>query len=208
MKFKFYALKLCGIMIVIFIMQLLVNGFTEFFVLNQEAYTQWWRFLTAIFLHGDIVHLLYNLFALALFGSMLESLIGARRFWIIFFGTGILANLFSVMFYPSSLGASGAIFGIIGALIVIRPMQFVWAFGLPLPIFIAGILWAIGDLFGAYAYFSGNPIDSTGNLAHLSGMIVGLLLGAVYRNWKGKNRRMPVRIDEGSMRLWEEAYMR
>ena len=58
----------------------------------------------------------------------------------LFFISGILANLISVNFYNSSLGASGAIFGVIGALVVVRPWMFVWAFGLPLPMIVAGIL--------------------------------------------------------------------
>ena len=173
-------------MILIFIIQLLIPGFTELFLLNQNAWQELWRFFSAIFLHGGIVHLLYNIFALALFGSMLERLIGSRRFLIVFFVTGILANLISVNFYDSSLGASGAIFGAIGALIVIRPLMIVWAFGLPMPIFIAGIVWMTGDIIGAVGYFTGNPFNNTGNLAHLSGMFFGFLFGILFRKKKRK----------------------
>ena len=137
MKFRFYAFKLGIIMFIVFLVQLTIESFTDLFVLNQIAWTQLWRFLTAIFLHGSILHLLYNLFALVLFGSILEKLIGGRKFLWIFFISGILANIIAVNFYDSSLGASGAIFGIIGALIVIRPMLMVWAFGRPMPIFVA-----------------------------------------------------------------------
>lgn len=174
-KFKFYALKLCGLIFLIFLVQLFVDGFTELFLLNSDAYVQIWRFVTSVFLHGGFVHLLYNLFALGLFGSMLEKFIGSKRFLFVFFVTGILANLISVNFYDSSLGASGAIFGIIGALVFVRPLMVVWAFGLPMPLFIAGGLWAVGDLIGFFV-----P-SNVANLAHLSGMFFGLLLGAVYR---------------------------
>lgn len=176
-RFKFYALKLCGIMFVIFLIQLLFSRFTDLFLLNSLAFVQIWRFITPIFLHGGFAHLLYNIFALALFGSMLERLIGSRRFLIVFFISGILANIVSVNFYDSSLGASGAIFGIIGALVVIRPFMFIFAFGFPMPMFLAGIIWAIGDLIGFF-YNSGS---NTANIAHLSGMFFGLLLGFIYR---------------------------
>ncbi len=106
-------------MFILFLTQLLISGFTELFLLNSSSYLQIWRFVTAIFLHGGLAHLLYNIFALALFGSMLERLIGSTRFLMVFFVTGVLANIVSVNFYDSSLGASGAIFGVIGALIVI-----------------------------------------------------------------------------------------
>ena len=207
MKFKFYALKLSGIIILVFILELLIPSFIEVFVLNEKAFSQIWRFLTAVFLHSGVAHLLYNIFALALFGSILERIIGGRKFLIIFFITGILANLFSVNFYSSSLGASGAIFGVIGALIVVRPWQVVWAFGLPMPIFIAGILWGIGDVIGAVGFLSGNPIDNIGNLAHLSGMIFGLVFGALYRK-KKKRRKNKIRIKERDIRKWEEGFLR
>ncbi len=209
-RFRFYALKLCLFMIIIFLFQILISGFSELFVLNSFAFTEIWRFLTAIFLHGSLLHLVYNLFALALFGSILERLTGSMRFLIVFFISGILANLVSVNFYSSSLGASGAIFGIIGALIVIRPMLVVWAFGLPMPIFIAGILWGIGDLIGAVGFLIGNPIDNTGNIAHLSGMVFGFILGMLYRdgNRNMEKRKSKVLIDEYAMRDWEERYLR
>ena len=151
-RFRYYAIKLSLIILAVFILQILFDGFTEFFVLDSSSWFQVWRFVTAIFLHGDTVHLLYNLFALLLFGSILERLIGEKKFLLVFFATGILANLISVSFYPSSLGASGAIFGVIGALIFIRPSLPVWVFGLPMPIFIAGILWAVGDVMGAFGF--------------------------------------------------------
>ncbi len=162
-------------MFLVFLVQFFVKGFTEFFLLDSDFILQFWRFFTAVFLHGNFTHLLYNVFALALFGSMLEKMIGSRRFLILFFITGILANIFSINFYDNSLGASGAIFGIIGALIIIRPLMIVWAFGLPMPIFLAGILWAIGDAIGIFV-----P-SNVANLAHLSGMFFGLVFGILYK---------------------------
>ncbi|MCH7568637.1 MAG: rhomboid family intramembrane serine protease [Nanoarchaeota archaeon] len=201
MRFHFYAIKLSGIMILIFVLQLLIPGFTDFFVLNGDAWSQPWRFLSAVFLHGGAGHLLYNLFALALFGSILEKLIGGKKFVVVFFITGILANLVSINFYDSSLGASGAIFGVIGALIFVRPLQVVWAFGLPMPIFIAGVLWAFGDVIGIFI-----P-DNVGNIAHLSGMFFGLVLGALYKKRKRRRANPKFVIDEGSVRSWERGWI-
>jgi len=196
-------------MIGIFALQIIFSGFTDMFVLNQSSYIEIWRFVTAVFLHGGLGHLAYNLFALALFGSILEKLVGEKKFMFVFLVTGILANLFSVNFYSSSLGASGAIFGVIGALIVVRPLMFVWAFGLPMPIFVAGILWAVGDLIGAVAFFTGNSLDNIGNLAHLSGMVFGLIFGILFRDWKFRKKRKSKAIfDEKSVRNWEDYYLR
>lgn len=208
MKFKFFAFKLSGLILLIFLLQIFIPGFTDFFKLTSDAWLEPWRFISAILLHGGLGHIAYNLFALILFGSILEKLIGGRKFLIIFFTTGILANLFAVNFYNSSLGASGAIFGVIGALIIIRPMLTVWAFSLPMPLFLAGILWATGDIIGAVGFLSGNPLNNTGNLAHLSGMAFGLFFGAIYRNWKTKPKKEKVVIDEESIHTWEKDWMR
>ena len=209
MKFKFCALKLCILIILVFIAQLSISGFTELFVLDENSFHQPWRFISSIFLHGGLAHLILNLFALALFGSILEKFVGEKRFLLVFFLTGILANLASIFFYNSSLGASGAIFGVIGALVFIKPLMTVWAFGLPMPIFVAGILWAVGDILGAYGFLTGNPIGSTGNIAHLSGMFFGFVFGIFYRKLiQRSNQKKNVSIDENEIRLWEDEWMR
>ena len=208
MKFRFYAVKLSLAMVAIFIVQAFVPGFTNLFVLNQLSWFQPWRFLTSIFLHSNIIHLIFNLFALLLFGTILEKFISGKRFLLVFFITGILANLISINFYNSSLGASGAIFGILGALVILRPLMVVFAFGIPMPLFIAGIIWAAADLLGAYGFFTGNPIDNTGNIAHLSGMFFGILFGILYRKLFVRKRRINVSLDEDQIRNWERTWMK
>ncbi len=199
-KFRFYSLKLSLFITAVFFLQVFLDGFADTFLLNADSFIQPWRFVTAIFLHGGVSHIIYNLFALILFGSMLESLIGGKKFLIVFFVTGILANLIAVNFYGSSLGASGAIFGVIGALIIVRPLLVVWAFGLPMPIFIAGILWVVGDLIGLFV-----P-SNVGNIAHLSGIFFGLILGLAYRKKVPRVVRNKPRMDEHAVRRWEDSY--
>ena len=135
---------------------------------------------------------------MALFGSILEKYIGSKKFLLVFFVTGILANLISINYYDASLGASGAIFGIIGALVLIRPMLVVWAFGLPMPMFLAGALWAVGDVIGIFV-----P-SNIANVAHLSGMFFGLVFGLIYRERVSTKNEKRLIIDESSMRKWEE----
>ena len=203
-KFKFYSLWLCLICIVIFILQLLIPGFTELFVLNQASWFQPWRFASSIFLHGSLPHLLYNLFALALFGFILERFIGSNKFLLVFFFSGIIANMISINFYASSLGASGAIMGILGCLAVIKPMMMVWAFGFPMPMFIASILWVTGDVLGALGAFGNTGI---GNIAHLSGIAVGFLVGLFLREWKTAKKQL-TNMPESYMRIWENAHIK
>ena len=212
MKFRFYAFKLSLLVILFFVLQIIFPIFTDFLVLDFRAFGEYWRFLSSIFLHGGLGHLAYNLFALLLFGSVLEKVIGGKKFLLVFFITGIFANLIAIKFYSSSLGASGAIFGIIGALIIVRPWFMIWAFVMPMPLFIAGILWAFGDFVGAVSFFSGNAIDNTGNIAHLSGMFLGFVFGFFYRGRvirRGKiEKREKVRFREREVRDWEDRYFR
>lgn len=207
-KFKFYAIKLSLIIIAIFIIQTLSSNFTNLLLLNQDSYSQVWRFVSSIFLHGSLSHLILNMFALIFFGSILERFIGEKKFLLVFFATGIFANLIAVNFYDSSLGASGAIYGILGALIFIRPLMTVWTFNMPMPMFLAGIVWVGANVLGTYGFLSGNPLDNTGNIAHLAGMILGFVFGKMYRKKIKRQRKKNVSLDEREVRLWEDRYLR
>lgn len=78
---------------------------------------QWWRLVSALFLHADIFHLLANMWVLVSVGTLTRRLYGNRSFVGIYFGGGIFASLASIAWNPSlaSVGASGAIFGVLGA---------------------------------------------------------------------------------------------
>ncbi len=202
-KIKFYFLKLSLICIIVFVMQIFIPGFTELFVLNQKVLEgEIWRYLTAVFLHGGVVHLFYNLIALLFFGFTLERVIGSNRFLAVFLSSGILANVIAVNFYDSSLGASGAIYGILGMITVLKPFMIVWAFGLLMPMFIAAILWTIGDILGAFGFGAQN----VGNIAHLSGIGVGVLIGILFKD-KRRVKKDKITIPDNFVKSWEERYM-
>ena len=202
-KFRFIALWACLIMIGIYLLQVLIPGFTDFFLLNKTSFFQPWRFLTSIFLHGSLPHLLYNLFALALFGSILEKFIATKKFLLVFFASGLLANLVAVNFYDSSLGASGAVYGILGCLSFIKPKMFVWVYGLPMPMFLAAAIWTLGSVFGMFI-----P-SNTGHIAHLSGILAGFIFGILIVSKMPKGRKIRrADISENYIRQWEDTYMR
>ncbi|MFX0031824.1 MAG: rhomboid family intramembrane serine protease [Candidatus Hodarchaeota archaeon] len=85
-------------------------------------YYEYWRLLSAMFLHGDVLHLFSNMFALLIFGTFSESHFSRIAFIGLYITSGLIGNLFSLILLPLnsiSLGASGCIFGLIGAAIVI-----------------------------------------------------------------------------------------
>jgi len=201
-KFRFYALWLSLICIILFIIQTLIPGFTESTLLLQEKPFEIWRFVTSMFVHGDIIHLMYNLFALALFGSILEKVIGSKKFLLVFFASGIFANFMALNFYSASLGASGAIYGILGALTIMRPGMYVWAFGFPMPMFIAALLWIGAGVLGLFM-----P-SNTGHIAHLSGIAIGFIFGIIYRLANRKKiKEKRIEINEQNLTRWENSCM-
>ena len=79
---------------------------------------EWWRLFTAMFLHGGMTHILMNMFFLYLIGRGMEMYFDTRSYLIIYLFSGLLGGLASLYIHPNSvgIGASGAIFGVFGAL--------------------------------------------------------------------------------------------
>ena len=132
---------------------------------------QWWRLLTAVFVHVGILHLVLNLFGLLYVAIYLEPLLGKVRFLIAFLVTGILASISSLWWHDIiiSAGASGAIFGLYGVFIALLTTDIVdrsaRATFLAYFAIIIGLNIAAGMKPG---------ID---NAAHIGGLLSGLLLG-------------------------------
>jgi uncharacterized protein len=207
--FQYYFLWICLICIIVFLLELWIPGFADLLLLNKGALYnhEYWRYVTAIFLHLNLLHLLYNLIGIFFFGWALEKFIGSKRFLVVFLGTGIIANMVAVNFYDASLGASGAIFGVIGCLTILRPLMFTFAFGLVLPVFVAAIIWVVGDMIGALYGSSG-----VGNIAHLSGVLVGVIIGLFFRIFMRKEfkriKKKKFYFPESIIRKWEDAHMK
>jgi rhomboid protease GluP len=134
-----------------------------------------WRLITSMFLHAGWLHWAANSWALYQIGTLYEVLFGAKRFTLIYFSTGIIAGLASSMYnHGPAVGASGAIFGIMGAFIfsIIRSPVYrhqPWTRSLITQL----VFWiAVNIAIG----FSVKFID---NVAHLGGLISGLLLGLI-----------------------------
>jgi membrane associated rhomboid family serine protease len=95
------------------------------------AHGEWWRMLTAAFLHYGPFHILLNMLALWWFGSMLEQRIGSGRFLAIYLVSGLAGSAGALMLDPTTptVGASGAIFGVLGAGLVMEQFQRDYVFG-------------------------------------------------------------------------------
>jgi len=154
-----------------FIIQMFSNKFTEIFMLTSaDVFTRPYILVTHMFLHANFTHILFNMYALWMFGMILEQKIGTKQFYILYFSAGIIAGFVASFFYPAALGASAAIMAVIGALVVIMPnLKLLFFFIIPMPFWVAGIFWAALDVFGIFV-----P-SGIGNIAHLVGMAIGIL---------------------------------
>lgn len=175
-KFKYPSAVLVLLLanIAIFIVQQFVPGFTESYLLHAgDFFTAPWTLITSMFLHGGAFHLIFNMYALFIFGPLIETRIGTRRFYSIYFISGILAAFISQFFYPAALGASGAIMGIIGMVIMLLPdLRVLMFFIIPMSMRTAGVIFALLDI--TLLFVPGSPIAS---IAHLVGLACGLVYG-------------------------------
>jgi len=127
---------------------------------------QWWRLISAIFLHSGIIHLAFNSYALIFIGPLLEEALGRERFFVVYIATGAFGFMLSNWYYPpmlTTVGASGAIFGIIGAAIALSKRWSTWGSSLHQQL----IHWAIYGLI--YGLLLG-----ANNAAHVGGFVSGV----------------------------------
>jgi rhomboid protease GluP len=136
---------------------------------------EYWRLIAAMFLHGGWLHWFLNSWALYQLGTLYETLFGSARFALIYFVSGICASIASSLYeHGPAVGASGAIFGILGAFIfsLLRSPQYrhqPWTRSLITQL----VFWiAVNIVIG----FSVKFID---NAAHIAGLVSGLLLGFI-----------------------------
>lgn len=166
--------------VVVFVLQLVIVGFTQFFGLTPSlALTgNFWQFLTYMFLHAPtyILHIAFNMFVLLIFGPSVEDILGKTNFLILYLLSGIGSAVFHILLTGVSntilIGASGSVFGILTAYAFLFPKN--WIFvppGIPVRgVYAVIILAAIEAVSGIFSLQSG-----IANFGHLGGIIVGVL---------------------------------
>lgn len=141
------------------------------------------RMLTSGFLHVDWLHLGFNMYALYLFGKVVDSSFGTLNFVLIYFVSLIAGSMYSlyqhkIVPYYSAVGASGAVSGVIFSSIMLYPgMELIM---LPIPIPIPGYVFGVGYLLYSI-YGMKNQVGNVGHSAHLGGAIGGYLITLLLR---------------------------
>ncbi|RLF04105.1 MAG: rhomboid family intramembrane serine protease [Thermoprotei archaeon] len=146
-----------------------------------------WTIITSMFLHADAWHLFFNMFVLYFFGMYLERLVGENNLLKTYFLGGILAGIaylftsFAFNIPPphiSAIGASGAVFAVMGALVVLRPRLalFVFPFPFPMPLYVWTIIYTFMALTDMMTSMGG-----VAHNAHLGGLIAGIYFGMQFK---------------------------
>ena len=137
---------------------------------------QWWRLLSCVFVHIGIFHIGFNMWCLWGLGRLAESIYDHWTFGAVYLITGAAASVASLAWNPAgtSAGASGAIFGIAGALIA---SFYLGEFSLPKAA-VSGVLRSV-LMFAGYNLVFGAMSHRTDNAAHVGGLVSGLILGAL-----------------------------
>jgi membrane associated rhomboid family serine protease len=175
--------SIIGVTLVVYLLQFLTGSLlTNLFAFTPQAFVlsiEPWRALTSLLLHGSILHVLLNMYTLWLFGQLLESMLGRWRFLALYLIAGLAGSIGVVVFadpFTWVLGASGAIFGLMGAFVVIQRRL---GGNLTQLYVLLAINLAIGFLPGANISWQ----------AHLGGLVGGALVGLIYLETRDRSRR-------------------
>ena len=172
-KFPTVTYAILAINIIVFIIPLLY-GQSEAMVAQfcvhgpSIRYGQYYRLFTGMFLHGSIFHLIFNSYALYVIGSQIESFLGKFKFLIIYLAGGLMGSLFSITFNgnTASIGASGAIFGLMGALVY---------FGYHYRVYLGNVIKSQIIPLIVFNLVLGFVMSGVDNSAHIGGLIGGTL---------------------------------
>jgi rhomboid protease GluP len=151
---------------------------------------EWWRLVTNVFVHGGLFHFAFNMWALWNLGQLCESLYGRWTYTTIYLVCGLGASLASASWHPyvHSVGASGAIFGLAGALLASFKLG---EFSLPRSA-LSGTLRSLGA-FVVYSLLFGF-LPGIDNTAHIGGLITGLIVGALIALLAPRMEQTPRRV--------------
>jgi membrane associated rhomboid family serine protease len=146
-----------------------------------------YQLVTHMFAHASFIHILFNMYGLWMFGTVLERVWGPKRFLIFYLVCGLAAGVAQALLVhdAAAIGASGAVMGLLGAFGVLFPNTEFFIIPFPFPIkakYLVAIIAAI-DIFGG---FHPGAADNIAHFAHLGGLVMGLVLVII---WNKTNKK-------------------
>ena len=178
---------------VFFVLQYLIRGFIDLLALRPSSAilnSQYWQFITYMFLHANPTHIFLNMFIFLLFGVAVEGVLKWKRYLFLYFVSGVGSAFLYIALAGLSdtplIGASGAVFGILAAYGFLYPKNIIMIFpGIPVPALLAIAVFAGLELFSGI--FGLQP--GIANFGHLGGIITGVILMAYWRYTKKLSKK-------------------
>lgn len=173
-KGPYITYVLIGINVLLFLLPILFGNYD--YIINKYCVHgpsiragEYYRLITGVFLHGSILHLFFNCYALYVIGSQIENYFGRIKYLIIYLFSGVMGALFSMIFGGNiaSIGASGAIFGLMGALLY---------FGYHYRVYLGNVLKTQLIPLIIFNLILGFVLSGVDNFAHIGGLIGGVLI--------------------------------
>jgi len=147
----------------------------------------WWQFFTYMFLHADPMHITLNMFALFMFGVVMERALGWKKYLLLYMLSGIGSAMFylflTLTFLPGELtilmlGASGAVYGVLAAFGFMFPKEVIYIYFIPLPAMAAVFIFAAIELIAGVT----GIMPGIANFGHLGGIITSALVMLVWKH--------------------------
>jgi membrane associated rhomboid family serine protease len=170
-----------------------------------------WQIITHLFMHADLSHIFFNMMALWVFGSVLESVWGAKRFLIFYFACGLGAAFAQLLvgnyeiskaidayniaqthenellaqgkIFAQTIGASGAVYGCLAGMVYLFPNYLFYIYMFPIKVKWLVLIYWVREVIATY---KNNPSDNVAHFAHLGGAIIGFVLVLF---WNKTNRK-------------------
>ena len=173
-KYPIITYMIIGICIFMYIVPLLLNRY-DYFITRLCIFKpyikagEYYRLLTATFMHANIIHLMFNCYALYVIGSQLESFLGKFKYLLVYLFSAITGSLMSMIFIGNnvSVGASGAIFGLMGSLVY---------FGMNYRVYLGSVVKTQIVPLIITNLLLGFMVTGIDNFAHLGGLLGGTLI--------------------------------
>jgi membrane associated rhomboid family serine protease len=182
---------LIAVNILVFFVQLLDPVYNENLITNYGLIPadiiegrNLFTLVTSMFLHGSLIHLGMNMFFLLITGDGCERAMGSSRFLVFYLACGVLSGLFHTYMNSTSgiptIGASGAIFGVLAAFAIMFPFRWLISlFGL-VPIPIPAIIFVFIEILSETALVASGVVDYVAHTAHLGGFLAGVFLTLLF----------------------------
>lgn len=199
------------------------NPFSYYFSLTPQLITTKffiWQLVTSMFMHADIMHILFNMLGLYFFGRELEWIWGKGKFLTFYFITGLLANIFvyvlNIHQIIPTLGASGAVLALLGAYAALYPDRIVILYMFPVKVKWIAVGYVVFSIYGLLGLGGGGVAHA----AHLAGIVLGVAYIKVHikafdniyydvkeriRLWKLRRKYKNFRVvDKDVKKMWDD----